>query len=657
MLAAIPVPDVAADDGISEYTDTDTGVTRVEYPAGEIEGKIQPTKYAKPSGAIPIKTYEIQQNNDGSYKKIWVYEIWLDVDAGIDKGVICNFNSEYNPTNGVLKIPNNVITEFESFVMSDVETVLPNYDKYAVNKVFGIVPIEQEIPNPDYIDEDTTPDVPPTIKIMELPEKHYKLEAGKWIDPNTLLEITPEEKRKLYMALTLNLSGYEAREVITGTDASGNQYEYIPYGDGDYRKKTEYEINAIGDNAFYDSVSGAKANHIQNLELQIVNSVVAIGNEAFRGAATLQKVTIGANVKDIGARAFKECTALNTVDIIDGNKTIGIESFSGCNSLADIRMASTLEKVDMGAFSNCLNLNSADMSASTISGVKVEDFAFYNCPNLNSVQFAPNTDKIGEGCFAVVSAQNSLVEIELPQSSQGLKQLGKHMFDGQRNLKTVTMPRSFGYSMEDDSLVDGEKSRLDSGFFFQCVNLETVIFPEDCVYASFPNDIFVTVENPEFKVVGPATLSMNDPTYARPRTSAHEANVPYQYTEKGVTYLELRVTDKDTGLYDFYRIDENNQLISFDSTQNDIDLVIYDKIGNFPIAGVKDGCFDTVKEKLRSVTVKDNSIQSIDANAFANCPKLTKVSIGNSVSTIGGDCILKLSAIRKNQFCNSDSRL
>ncbi len=613
VIASIPVPDIAA----VETTDTETSTTTtsvdpITYLSGiELENEMKadsgfPTMSEAGSTKTIYTTYEIQTLSDGSYQLIEVFQMYQLNNSG----VICGFNSGYVPENSTLVIPNNVITEYVRFTQEDVNThmsELGSDKEVEVNSFFGI--------------SQTTDDDGAQIYDVA----HYEFDSTNkvWRMSDTQLEMTDENKAIYYMDSELDCKkadGYEAREVIVQSGDGANQREYIPYSSSKgWKYKDDYNVNAISDEAFWNGTTSS-ANHIQNLELQIEDTIVAIGDRAFQGATTLKSITIGSAVKEIGDQAFKGCTGLEEVTIRPGNTHIGIESFANCNSLTAITFPSTLLSIGIGAFANSSKLASVDMTAATGDDIAIGAFAFYGCPELSSVALAPRTGSIGDGCFAVLNPQptTGMTEFMFPQESNFLTELGIHMFDGQAYLKTVTMPIYFGNK-------DGEG--IDEGFFRGCTSLEKVIFSDLAIYANFPANAFVDASD-QLIVCGPPYISSG--VYATPRECAHAANVPYQYVENGVTYLELKKGDN------FYRINDQSQLISFESESDEINLEILDKIGNFPITGIATDCFDEdTKAKLKTVTIYDNSISLIADNTFSNCDNLTEVYIGNSVQTIG----------------------
>ena len=611
IVAALPTPGIEADTPTPPPTSTPV----VTYPEESAITAFNPSEYKDKNttaGASLIETYEVIRLNNGEYQLINVFTIYLQGGSG----VICDFNTKYNPEGGILTIPNNVATDYMQFTDAEVEAyigTLTSANEQELNAYLNILYDSSLNDGAGGYSDDP-----------------YKLTGGKWINQGTGLELSTKDKHSYYLETIgcPRVDGWVSKEVIVETSGSGNIRKFIPYDtdDNKWKYSTDYSINAIADNAFYDSVSKtAKANHIENLNLQIQDNIVAIGTEAFRGASTLKEMTIGANVKVIGDRAFKGCTGLEKLVINAGNTTIGVESFSICNSLKKVVMPASFKKIDVGGFSNCSELEVVDMTAATDDDIILEDYAFYGCGNLREIKFAPRTKTIGDACFALTSAFNSLEVIEFPQTSPNLIELGENLFQGQINLREVTMP----YFMGDKTSIN-----IAAGFFKGCENLEIVRFGERSINVSFDDNLFEDVTNPLIRVIGPAHISAGSTdksNYAKPRVSAHAANIPYQYEYEDVTYLELKYGSE------FYRINSDGKLISFESeVASDVHFEVFEQIGNYKLTGIDTECFDdSTKQKITKVTIHDGVDLDIDPNAFESAEELLEVYVGDAVEKIG----------------------
>ncbi len=572
-----------------------TSISKIEYDTtlSSITGDLD---YTLPSMETEYSAYEIVDLGDGSYRMLWIYKAWVKDLEGTMIGVISDFNQSYTPVDNTLTIPSNIVTEFFTYEDSDVTSYISGLDSTGweeLNTYFGT-------------ETDTI--------------------TGDFINPITSSTITATQKMRYYLK-SIDCEGYEARTVITDISGGVNVEKYIPYSSTNgYKSVNELNVAAIGDEAFYDSSTGTgKANHITNLNLEIQNNIVAIGNDAFRGASSMTSITIGAGVKNIGNRAFQACTNLSSLTFSDGLTSVGIEAFRGCNSLVNVTLPNTLNEVEDGAFAYCKTLSNVDMSRSTQSDLTIGRFAFYDCPNITDISFGAFTSIIGDGAFSVTSSAplltDGLTEISFPDY---IESLGTHLFDGRYTLESVTLPKSFGATY-----AETPNDILDEGTFLGCTNLQTVIFPSTSKYASFPEDIFNDADD-DFYVQGPPSSVGGSQGYSYPRIAAHTANVPYMYVEDGITYYEVQIDGE------FFRVNQDNELISFETTETGtFDLNIPASVGSYAVLSIADGCFDEVKDQIATITIPDDSISSLDAGAFSACDNLTSVSIGNSVTSIG----------------------
>ena len=71
-----------------------------------------------------------------------------------------------------------------------------------------------------------------------------------------------------------------------------------------------------------------------------MNSVISIGEGAFRGCTSLSGVSIPSSVTVIGAAAFRGCTSLTSVDIPSSVTEIGYRAFKDCSKLETVNMYS-----------------------------------------------------------------------------------------------------------------------------------------------------------------------------------------------------------------------------------------------------------------------------------------------------------------------------
>ena len=71
-------------------------------------------------------------------------------------------------------------------------------------------------------------------------------------------------------------------------------------------------------------------------EIEIGDSVISIGENAFCNLTNLANIIIPSNIKDIGSNAFKNCTALSSVKMGRGVVSVGKNAFSGCEGITAV---------------------------------------------------------------------------------------------------------------------------------------------------------------------------------------------------------------------------------------------------------------------------------------------------------------------------------
>ena len=76
-------------------------------------------------------------------------------------------------------------------------------------------------------------------------------------------------------------------------------------------------------------------------EIHIPNSVITIGDNAFKACRSLNTVTIGDAVKIISPKAFEECSSITSITLPNSIAQIGDYAFSECSSLQSLYCKAT----------------------------------------------------------------------------------------------------------------------------------------------------------------------------------------------------------------------------------------------------------------------------------------------------------------------------
>lgn len=432
----------------------------------------------------------------------------------------------------------------------------------------------------------------------------------------------------------------------------GDNVEYLTDENGCLAKMDpDVILSAIGERAFY---------RVKNVgEIVIPKNIQVIGNGAFEEAG-MTSVELD-NDAMVGNQAFRNCTQLATVTLGDssGFSTIGAEAFYGCSSLRSISFPWSLSTVGYGAFAYCDSLAEVDFTKVNpgADGCALKDFAFYNDKALTESGLKFDGSKVtslGKGCFALetMDAGASMTKFTFPAGITGKNRssLGGYVLANRVKLTEVTMPENYQVEVPHTT-------------FYNCSGLHNVIFPDTCGSAYFKPDTFAHVTDESFFVRGPE----NDNTgkTAEPRKSTWEAStrvsgetgVPYVYKDsQGNDCYEVAMRSGDS-VYR-YEIDANGTLKKcvLISGTGSVDIVIPEQVGTIKVVNIGEGCFsdETLRRKIRSITIKDGSISKIDSEAFAGLPSLEKVRIGNSVNEIGARAFADCSKL-ENVYFNTPS--
>ena len=193
-------------------------------------------------------------------------------------------------------------------------------------------------------------------------------------------------------------------------------------------------INVVNDNPNYCSKDGALFDKQQTTLVQcpegkqgayvIPNSVISIGDYAFRDCSSLTSVTIPNSVTSIGESAFEECSSLTSVTLnsntivgkdYECNSNITIKSIFG-KQVTEYILGDEITRIGDWAFYICTGLTSVTIGNSVKS---IGDYAFRDCSGLTSVTIPNSVKSIGwwafSGCSGLTSVTigNSVTSIGL----------------------------------------------------------------------------------------------------------------------------------------------------------------------------------------------------------------------------------------------------
>ncbi|MBQ3157581.1 MAG: leucine-rich repeat protein [Clostridia bacterium] len=120
-----------------------------------------------------------------------------------------------------------------------------------------------------------------------------------------------------------------------------------------------------------------------------------IGEYAFIGCDSLERVELGEGFGWIKRQAFEDCYNLTEVILPDTIEIIDAYAFKNCINLEEIKLPKNLTSLGSYAFMGCgLTTLTVPDSLETIS-----DYAFWGCTMLEGVRIGKNVKTIGSGAF------------------------------------------------------------------------------------------------------------------------------------------------------------------------------------------------------------------------------------------------------------------
>ena len=182
-------------------------------------------------------------------------------------------------------------------------------------------------------------------------------------------------------------------------------------------------VTAIKKYAFYNCRSLTSITISENSQL------TSIEDHAFNNCRSLTSITIPEGVTNIRKYAFYNCYSLTAITIPEGVTSIGDNAFYNCNSLTsvhikDIASWCNISFGDSGSnplyYANKLCLNGELVTELTIPNTvtAIKKYAFYNCRSLTSITIPEYVTSIGGNAFSGCSGELT-VNCNIPSASSG----------------------------------------------------------------------------------------------------------------------------------------------------------------------------------------------------------------------------------------------
>lgn len=298
-------------------------------------------------------------------------------------------------------------------------------------------------------------------------------------------------------------------------------------------------------------------------------------------------------VTQIGMGSFTACTELTSVDIPNTVTKIMYSAFFYCPALATINLPNSVTQIEGDAFSICTSLKSIEIPNSVIS---IEYRAFSGCTGLTSIIIPRSVTKIGSNAFGGCS---SLKEIIVDENNTAYSSVDGVLFSKDRK-RIMRVPAT----KEGEFYIPNSVTSIGEYAFSSCVKLTSVLIPTSV--RSISEYAFSNCANITSIIIPSSVSSISDHAFSN--CSA---------------LTSMTIEDSDTevrfGTSVFY---------------NTTNLKTLYLGRNFSKSNNSSSPFE--QSSITELTIS-SKVTELCYGAFKDCVGLTKVTLPESIKTIGGD--------------------
>ena len=487
--------------------------------------------------------------------------------------------------------------------------------------------------------------------------------------------------------------GTRVEQYYFGSSTSPTTYDYY------YIPSSLRNVTVTGGNILY----GAFRNCSMLTSVTIGNSVTSIGNYAFSGCTGLTSVTIGNSVTSIGSGAFYNCTGLTSVTIPDSVTSIGESAFEDCTGLTSVTIGNSVTSIGECAFMSCTGLTSVTIGSSVES---IGVYAFHYCKGLTSVTIGNSVASIGVGAFSGCSSLESItipfVGAEAGKTSSDTYQypfgyiFGTSSYTGGTGVRqyyygSSTSSTTYDYFCIPSSLrsVTVTGGNILYGAFRNCSMLTSVTIPDsvtsivDYAFSGCTGLTSVTIPDSVKSIGNNAFENCTGLTSVTIPDSVESIGDYAFYGCTGLTSVTIgtSVTSIGSSAFEYcYKLVEvynksSLNITAGDSSYGDVGYYaknVYTEENGSRFTDTADGyrfLYDGTKGYLvgyygeaTDITLPDSftaydgtTVNSYEINryAFYGCTRLTSVTIGSSVTSIGGSAFRSCTGLTSVTIGNS----
>ena len=345
-------------------------------------------------------------------------------------------------------------------------------------------------------------------------------------------------------------------------------------------------------------------------DVVIPDGVTSIGAGVFMDCFRLVSITIPDGVTSIGEDAFEFCESLTDITIPKSVTSIGEYAFGHCQSLTDITIPERVTKICEGTFLDCSSLTNVTIPERVTN---IEDRAFCGCSSLTSVTIPKSVTSIGKRAFRGCS-DNLILYVKKGSYAERYASENNIWFVNGETSKPIKIKR----------LTDTNVSISKSSYTYDGKAKKPSVKVQDGKNTFIKGkDYTVTYKN-NIKA-GTASVTVTGKGNCKGTvTKRFTITVKKNYIHKAGR-LKYRVTGTSTV-----------SVIGISgSNAGKVNIPQTVEIGGkiFEVTAVDKNAFRNNK-KITSLTI-GGSVKTIGESAFAGCTNLRTVTIGSEVTKIG----------------------
>lgn len=389
--------------------------------------------------------------------------------------------------------------------------------------------------------------------------------------------------------------------------------------------------------------------------INLPEGLTKIGDSAFRSCGNLKNVVFPSTLLSIGTQAFLACKSLTEAMIPSGVTYIGVGAFAICVDISQVTLPDGIKELPDGLFKQCMALDTI-VIPETVTKIGLE---FASECSIKTLEIGNQVESIGNRAFAGCS------ELETVSIGSNVRSIGEEAFAQCGKLTAVILP--------DTVTSIGEKC------FMDCVSLQSVNIPSGV--KNIGMDAFTNCsqleanvyngmkylgpkENPYLALIGRVDMNAKD-------LIIHDATTlilretfegePFENLYIGKS-LENVSADFLHGLKRLATINVHPEHTQYHASGDCLietsTQTLIKGTRNSVIPG--DGSVTTIgkmayayMEEISLIAIP-NTVNRIQANAFAYCSNLEALVIGSGVQVIDHDQLIGCEKFVKVYYCGTE---